>query len=65
MKHVFNVKGMHGKHCEMIIKGSLKKENIEAQVDLENQTVQVEYSETEKTMEAIKETIEDLGYDVS
>ncbi|SHE50629.1 copper chaperone [Seinonella peptonophila] len=65
MKHQFNVNGMHGQHCVMIITDALSKENVKAKVHLEKHIVEVEYHESEQSIETIKETIEELGYDVS
>lgn len=63
-KVVLNVNGMSCGHCESAIKKGLSelKGIKEVLVDLSGKTVSVEYEEI--SIDEIKNTIEDLGYDV-
>jgi len=58
------VAGMSCSHCVNTIEGALKEIGVTGKVDLSSNTVHVEYDETKVTLEAIKDTIEDQGYDV-
>lgn len=58
------VAGMSCSHCVNTIEGALKEIGVNGKVDLSSNTVHVEYDETKVTLEAIKDTIEDQGYDV-
>ncbi|MDQ0214415.1 copper chaperone [Oikeobacillus pervagus] len=64
-KVTFNVKGMTCGHCEKAVKGALQEvEGVtEVQVQLSTGTVVVNY-EANASVEKMKETIEDQGYDV-
>jgi copper chaperone len=64
MKQVLQVEGMSCAHCVASIEGALKEKEVQAKVDLEHGTVEVEYPEQTISLEEIKETIEDLGYDI-
>lgn len=64
MKQILNVEGMSCAHCVSSIENGLKEQNVKAKVDLEKKTVEVQYDEEIVTLEKIKETIEDLGYDM-
>lgn len=64
MKQTLQVEGMSCAHCVASIEGALKEKNVRATVHLEQGTVEVEYPEQAITLEEIKETIEDLGYDI-
>ncbi|MGM1046290.1 copper chaperone [Paenibacillus uliginis N3/975] len=65
MKQVtMNVEGMSCNHCVNSIEGALKNAGLSGKVDLASNTVTVEYDETKATVEQIKETIEEQGYDV-
>ncbi len=61
-----NVEGMSCGHCVKAVEGSVGKltgvSNVK--VHLENGTVDVEYNNEEVSLDAIKETIDDQGYDV-
>ncbi|MBW5445366.1 copper chaperone CopZ [Cohnella sp. CFH 77786] len=59
-----NVQGMSCGHCVNSIEGAVKKLGATAKVDLGAGSVAVEFDESKVTLEAIKETIEDQGYDV-
>lgn len=61
-----NVKGMSCGHCVKAVEGSVGELNGVSlvKVNLEEGTVAVDYNSDEVTLDAIKETIDDQGYDV-
>lgn len=61
-----NVQGMSCGHCVKAIEGSVGKlEGVNSvQVDLQANKVNVEYDTNQISIEKIKETIDDQGYDV-
>lgn len=63
---VLNVKGMSCGHCVKAVEGSVGKlEGVSSvKVDLDAATVAVDYNSEAVTVEKIKETIDDQGYDV-
>ena len=65
-KVTLNVEGMSCGHCVKAVEGSVGKlkgvSNVK--VHLENGTVDVEYNADAVTLDTIKETIDDQGYDV-
>jgi len=67
MKKTFNVKGMHCKACEMLIKDSVTEldgvNNID--VSLTKNTVSVDYDDKKIKEPAIKKAIENEGYKVA
>lgn len=66
-KVTLNVQGMSCGHCVNSIEGSVGELNgvSKVKVHLENGTVDVEFNDKEVTLEKIKETIDDQGYDVN
>jgi copper chaperone len=58
------VKGMSCQHCVSNVEGALKKKGVTARVDLPANSVTVDYEANRITLQQIKETIEDQGYDV-
>ncbi|WP_313805096.1 copper chaperone CopZ [Cytobacillus sp.] len=66
-KVTLNVTGMSCGHCVKAIEGSVGElagvSNVK--VHLENGTVDVEFSSAEVSLDKIKETIDDQGYDVN
>jgi copper chaperone len=58
------VNGMSCGHCVSSVEGAVKKLGASAQVDLGSKSVSVEYDESKLKLDAIKEAIEDQGYDV-
>lgn len=66
-KVTLNVAGMSCGHCVKAIEGSVGElagvNNVK--VHLENGTVDVEYNSADVSVEKIKETIDDQGYDVN
>ncbi|RTR28148.1 copper chaperone [Robertmurraya yapensis] len=65
-KITLNVQGMSCGHCVNTIEGIVGKLDgiSEVKVHLENGTVDVEFDSNKVTLETIKETIDDQGYDV-
>ncbi|MEQ2527658.1 copper chaperone CopZ [Bacillaceae bacterium CLA-AA-H227] len=65
-KITLNVQGMSCGHCVNTIEGSVGKLNgvSEVKVHLENGTVDVEFDSNKVTLDTIKETIDEQGYDV-
>lgn len=65
MKEVLKVEGMSCGHCVNSIESSVGELNgvSSVKVDLANNEVTVEF-ENEATLNQVKETIEDQGYDV-
>ncbi|WP_334074867.1 MULTISPECIES: copper chaperone CopZ [Paenibacillus] len=58
------VEGMSCNHCVNSVEGAVKELGATAKVDLSAKSVTVSYDENKITLEAIKEAIEDQGYDV-
>lgn len=63
-KTVLNVEGMSCSHCVNSVEGAVRELGAAGKVDLAAKTVTVEFDETKVTLDAIKESIEDQGYDV-
>lgn len=66
MEKTLNVKGMTCGHCKMSVEGALKEVNgvSAAEVNLEAGNVDVTFDESKVTVDAMKEAIEEQGYDV-
>lgn len=66
MKETIKVEGMSCNHCVQAVEGSVSKLAgvSSVQVNLDNGEVVVEFDNNQTTLEQIKETIEDQGYDV-
>ena len=65
MKNVtLQVNGMSCGHCVNSVEGAVKNVGASAKVDLAGNSVAVSYDESKVSLEAIKEAIEDQGYDV-
>lgn len=62
---VLKVSGMSCNHCVNSIEGALKVIGAEGKVDLGDGTVAVAFDENKLTLDAVKEAIEDQGYDVA
>jgi len=62
-----DVKGMTCGHCKMSVEGALKGlDGVSAvEVDLKAGKVEVTFDESKVTLENVKETVEDQGYDVA
>jgi len=58
------VKGMSCQHCVKSVQGAIQELGATGKVDLDNASVTVEYDEAKVTLQAIKEAIEEQGYDV-
>jgi copper chaperone len=65
-KVTLNVQGMSCGHCVKAVEGSVGAlEGVNTvKVDLKAKTVDVEFNQQEVTLDKIKETIDDQGYDV-
>jgi len=61
-----NVQGMSCGHCVKAVEGSVGKlEGVtQVNVNLADAIVEVSFTESQVSLEKIKETIEDQGYDV-
>lgn len=65
MKQVtLKVNGMSCQHCVSSVEKALSEIGAKGQVDLANASVTVEYDEAKVNLDAVKEAIEDQGYDV-
>ena len=64
MKLRLNVKGMHCKSCEILIKESLSDINVKADADFKKGVIEVEFDEKEINLEKIKKIISNEGYKV-
>lgn len=65
MKEVtLQVSGMSCQHCVNSVEGSLKEIGAAGKVNLAANTVEVQFDESKLTLGAIKEAIEEQGYDV-
>lgn len=62
---VLKVSGMSCNHYVNSIEGALKEIGVEGKVDLGEGTVAVAFDENQLTLDAVKEVIEDQGYDVA
>ncbi|MNR60631.1 Copper chaperone CopZ [compost metagenome] len=63
-KQTLQVEGMSCQHCVISIEGALKEISAAGKVNLASGTVDVSFEENVVTLKAIKEAIEEQGYDV-
>ena len=65
-KVTLNVEGMSCGHCVKAVENSVGELNgvSSVRVDLEGKKVNVEFNQADVTLDKIKETIDDQGYDV-
>lgn len=61
---VLHVEGMSCGHCVNAVEKAVQGLGASAKVDLQGKSVAVEYDENKVSLGAIKEAIEDQGYDV-
>lgn len=59
-----NVEGMSCGHCVKSVEGAMQELGATAKVDLAAKTVTVNYDESKLTVDAIKEAIDDQGYEI-
>ena len=59
-----NVRGMSCEHCVQSVENAVRGLGASARVDLPGGRVDVEFEESKVQLAAIKEAIEDQGYDV-
>ncbi len=64
MKTKLNVKGMHCKSCEMLIKDALQDEGVKANVNVSKAEVNVDFDDSKIKLEKIKSIIKKEGYKV-
>ncbi|MBN8251826.1 copper chaperone CopZ [Priestia flexa] len=64
---VLSVQGMSCGHCVKAVEGTVSELSgvKSVKVNLESATVEVEYDESKVSLETIKESIDDQGYDVA
>jgi copper chaperone len=58
------VEGMSCGHCVNAVEGAVRNLGAAGKVDLDSHSVTVEFDDSQVSLEAIKEAIEDQGYDV-
>ncbi len=58
------VEGMSCNHCVNSIEGAVRELGATAKVNLSGKSVSVDYDEASVTLQAIKDAIEEQGYDV-
>ncbi|WP_301171961.1 copper ion binding protein [Brevibacillus nitrificans] len=63
-KVTLQVEGMSCQHCVISIEGALTEIGAAGKVDLQSNTVDVTYEEGKITINAVKEAIEEQGYEV-
>jgi copper chaperone len=61
---ILKVEGMSCNHCVNAVEKAMKELGAEGKVNLAGKLVEVEYDESKLSVEAIKEAIEEQGYDV-
>ena len=66
-KTIIGVNGMTCNHCKMSVENALKRlEGVNsAEVSLENKNVTVEFDNSKISLDVLKETIDDTGFDVA
>ncbi|WP_080837418.1 copper ion binding protein [Cohnella massiliensis] len=65
MQVKLQVNGMSCQHCVNSIEKALKEIGASGHVDLQGHSVTVEFDESNLTLDAVKEAIEEQGYDVA
>jgi copper chaperone len=66
MQHAtLQVNGMSCQHCVNSIEKAVKEIGGSDSVDLKSNTVTVEYDENKLSLDAVKEAIEEQGYDIA
>jgi len=58
------VEGMSCNHCVNSIEGAMKTIGATAKVDLAGKSVTVQFDESKLSLDTVKATIEDQGYDI-
>ncbi|NOV04467.1 copper ion binding protein [Paenibacillus planticolens] len=61
---ILKVEGMSCNHCVNTVEKAMKELGAVGKVNLAGKMVEVEYDESKLTVDAIKEAIEEQGYDV-
>lgn len=63
-KVTLKVEGMSCGHCVNAVENALKNAGAKGTVDLANGMVTIEYDENNVSLDKLKQSIEDQGYDV-
>lgn len=61
---ILKVEGMSCNHCVQAVEKTVKELGAEGKVNLANKEVDVRFDESQVSLDAIKEAIEEQGYDV-
>lgn len=61
---ILKVEGMSCNHCVNSVEKAVKELGAEGKVNLANKEVEVQFDETKLSVGAIKDAIEEQGYDV-
>lgn len=61
---ILKVEGMSCNHCVQAVEKAVKELGAEGKVNLANKEVDVRFDESQVSIDAIKEAIEEQGYDV-
>ncbi|MCY9665718.1 copper ion binding protein [Paenibacillus alginolyticus] len=61
---ILKVEGMSCNHCVNSVEKAVRELGAEGKVNLANKEVEVQFDETKLSIEAIKDAIEEQGYDV-
>ncbi|MCY9695982.1 copper ion binding protein [Paenibacillus alginolyticus] len=61
---ILKVEGMSCNHCVNSVEKAVKELGAEGKVNLANKEVEVKFDETKLSVGAIKDAIEEQGYDV-
>ncbi|OCT10528.1 copper resistance protein CopZ [Paenibacillus pectinilyticus] len=61
---ILKVEGMSCNHCVQSVEKAVKELGAEGKVNLANKEVDIQFDETHVSLAAIKEAIEEQGYDV-
>lgn len=62
-KEILKVNGMSCGHCKATVERELKSLNVQAEVNLEQKTVSVEYDESKVSKDEIKSNLKANGYE--
>ena len=60
----WTVEGMSCGHCKASVEKAVAELNAKAEVSLDEKKVTITYDESQTSQEALREAIEDQGYDV-
>lgn len=63
-KTTLKIKGMHCPSCEMLIADELEESNVKSKVNHKTGTAEIEFDESNISLEKIKQIIKKEGYQV-